>query len=153
MSWINLTPADVEGALNALETKALATGGSDGAPADRLPGIIADVCLEVRGYVASCTRNQLSATPGAIPAACKRHALVLVKWALISSTRRDPTEAQRDEYKAATRYFERIASCDIRVEPPADPVPNETPPQAVPHGAEVLCDVPSRTGRRRMSGL
>lgn len=157
MPWSELTEARLLDSMTHRERADFGRASSSEDPenpGDRVPGILADVIAEVRGYIQTCDRNQLSANRDLIPDSMMGQALALARWRVLATIPRYvPGETRQKEYESALRYFERVATCLIRPEPPADPVPNPTPPQHPHHSAEVIDPLPRRTGRRLLDGL
>lgn len=152
-AWIVLAATDLNdysaGAkVNALRTAALAAGQTD-----PFPRVMADVVALVRSQIASCKRNQISATASSIPPAVKSQAAWLVIQAMQG---RLPglklTDEERGMIKNAEDFLAKVASCDYLVEIPLDPlVPS---PYAMGGSVEVTDGVPVRTATRaKMDGL
>ena len=154
-AWVELAEADLLSSVTAVERKAFGQSGADAEVADRVPRILADVAAEVRGYIQSADENRagMDADASKIPPSMRARALDLARWRLlVSLPRYKPSETRRAEYDAALRYFEKVAEGKIRPEPSSSAQANPTPPKDS-HAAEVVNDVPSRTGRNRMRGL
>jgi len=152
MNWITLTENDLKTALTVREREDFGTEVTDVAVPDRVPQILADVVAEVRGYIASCQQNTLSADATKIPISMRAHALSIARWRLLTTIPRyNPGDARKAEYDAALAYFAKVATCKIRPEPADDATPNTVPSEA-PSGVTWMAPG-SRTGRKRMNGL
>lgn len=115
MSWRPITEADVLDGLSGPESSAYRTKLLSGGQTDPLLGIIAGVTAEVRDSIRSCERNHLDPDPQTVPAGTIHHAVAIIRHRLLTRLIGQISEARRDEWKTAVRYFERVASCDQAV--------------------------------------
>lgn len=121
MSWITITAADLDDTkiaalLEATRTAALASG-----QADPTSEIIAGVLARVRAEVQGCARNSVDADPTLIPPSLRRLACRMVVFELMGRLQVELTEDERAERRADLRYLERVAACEVPVEPPSTP--------------------------------
>jgi hypothetical protein len=154
MNWITVTPADLLSSLTESERTRFGTTSAPTVPGDRVPQILSDLVAEVRGYIATCTQNQLSQNVTLIPQSMRANLLAIARFRLlITVPGYQPGDARKAEYEAALKYFAQVASCKIRPEPPDDAVPNPVPEETPQHGVQVVSSPGLRTGRQRMNGI
>jgi hypothetical protein len=153
MQWITLTANDVLSTITTTELDKFSKSVVGGAVPDRIVPILADMVSEIRGYIASCEPNSLSATAATIPPSFKARALAVIRWRLlVTIPGYEPGDARKLEYEKAEAFFSQVAQCKIRPEAADDAVPT-TAPSAHPSGIEVVSAPPKRTGRTNMNGL
>ncbi len=120
---------------------------------DRIVPILSDLVAEIRGYIASCEPNSLSATPEFIPPSFKARALSVARWrVLITIPGYSPGDDRKRDWEKAEEYFAQVAKCVIRPEAADDAIPS-TAPSAHSAGIEVVSAPPRRTGRDNMNGM
>jgi len=113
--WRELTESDVEAGLSAPETAAYQTAAIS-AGQNVLAQIIAQVTQECRGHIADCSRNTLA--PGeTLPERVHYHAVAMVRFRMMTRLGLSVSEDRRKEQRDAIRFFERVASCDVAIEP------------------------------------
>lgn len=151
-AWVTITENDVLDSMSKRERDDFAKVSADPSRPDRLPGIIAGMISEVRGYIATWSTNTLSADPANIPPGFLARALVVIRWRVLTSVGSyEPSEARKLEYERAETFFGKVAKGEIRPQPAPDAVPNPVPSEA-PSGVQWTAPG-SRTGRSRMDGL
>lgn len=123
--WISLDASAIKDRLTDLEKSAFTGSASIGegaageAPAfDALPGIIAQVCEEVRGYVAGHGSNPIGPA-GMIPARLESASVSIIRYRLLA---RLPVSApafleqRRKEFEDAVALLEKVASGKFAVD-------------------------------------
>ena len=122
MSWLSLTPDDLRETKVAALVTALRSAALGSGQTDPLPGIIQTVVDRIRAEIAGCKNNQLDADTTKIPASLRHiaHRMIIAaaKGRLELPLKEDERNALRDD----TRYLERISTCAIPVENPANPI-------------------------------
>lgn len=121
-TWTTLTVDDLDSYLVAAQMTALRSAALKAGQSDPVPGIIQDVCAQIRLKIASCATNVLSATEFSLPPELKRHAAALIIEAAqgripqlrLSDDQRRAADNARTELRA-------IAACEMRVSEPDDP--------------------------------
>ncbi|WAC18880.1 hypothetical protein OVA24_06265 [Luteolibacter sp. SL250] len=152
--WIPLTEADLLSSLTESERDGFGRTDAPEDPGDRVPQLLGDLVAEIRGQIATCTQNSLSADTTLIPQSMRANALAIARWRLlITVPSYQPGDARKLEYENAVKYFAQVALCKIRPEPPDDAVPNPVPEETAQHGVQVVSGPGLRTGRQRMNGL
>lgn len=121
MSWISITPADLNAAklaalVQALRTAALASGQSD--PVDE---VVSSVVARIRAEIQGCSRNQVDVDPTKIPASLKLLASRMIIAAAKNRLEMQLKDDERTQLRADERYLERIASCAVPIEAPDNP--------------------------------
>jgi len=153
-NWITLTEADLLSSLTESERVDFGTTDAPDTPGDRVPQLLSDLVAEIRGYIATCTQNQLSADATLIPRSMRANALAIARFRLlITVPNYQPGEARQLEYDNAIKYFGQVALCKFRPEPPEDPMKNPVPEETPQHGVQVVSAPGLRTGRKRMNGI
>jgi hypothetical protein len=154
MKWITVTEDDLLSALTQKEREAFGTVSTSPARGDRVPQILEDLVAEVRGYIGTCTQNQLSQDEALIPKSMRAQMLAIARFRLlITIPNYQPGDARKVEYENAGKYFAQVAICKIRPEPPDDAVANPVPNERPQNGVTVVSAPGSRTGRARMNGI
>jgi hypothetical protein len=140
MAWITLTETDVVTKLSGPEIAAMKTAALQVAQVNPLPGIIAQVILEIRGYVAACTRNLLGLGQ-TIPDELQGAAISRIRFEL--ATRLPVASLLTDDRRTANAnaisLLRDVAKCDFLIVAPVDQSPDQ------PGGASV--EVASKTRR------
>lgn len=120
-TWIVLEKTDLLPYLVAAQVSAMTTAALAPGQADPFDDIMPDVVADIRGSIATCVRNGLSATANAIPPEFKMHAAYMLLEAM---QLRLPSLKLTDEQKAAAergrKRLEKIAACEIAVSQPDD---------------------------------
>jgi phage gp36-like protein len=113
--WRELTEDDVLAGLNAPETRAYKSAAT--APGQNvLEQILAQVTQECRGHIADCAKNTLA--PGnTLPERVHYHAVALIRFRMMTRLGLEVSEDRRKEQRDALRFFERVAACDVALEP------------------------------------
>ena len=119
-NWITITIADLYNSQAATLIDAANTVSLGNGQASRVPGIIADVTLEIRRKVARC--NQLDANPAAIPGGLKPLAVDIIYCRLKIALQMDLTQAERDSLARRERELDRVADGRDLVDPPDNPI-------------------------------
>ena len=121
-TWVVLTPADVQNALNQDELAVMqSAGGNAGAP---LTGLIADATDEVRGY---CRRRNTLGADGTIPRELKNPAIDLVIYRLMKRVSgASGTEGRRKDHDSAIETLQRVATGEFLISAPLTPTTSVT---------------------------
>lgn len=158
--WVPITKEDLLAVMTADEIELIGQQMTTVDLDDRVPMLLAQTVAKVRGYIAACEQNQLiPADASLIPIAFVSDALAMARWSLLTVLPNyDPGEARKEANAEALKFFDKVASCKVRPQPPQSevatmPINQLAPTMSTPHDAEVIGDVPSRTGRNRMNGL
>lgn len=153
MQWVPLTINDVLSSMTANEREKFSKANTDVAVPDRIVPILSDLVSEIRGYIATCEPNSLSANPDYIPPSFKARALSIARWrVLITIPGYSPGDDRKEDWKKAEDYFLLVAKCQIRPEAADDAVPSQAPAQQSA-GITVVSAPPKRTGRAKMDGM
>lgn len=148
--WIEVTEAQVIAKLSGPEISAMKTAALQAAQANPLTEVIAQVVLEIRGYVAACPRNKLgdgSTIPDELlGAAVSRIRFELATRLPVASLL---TEDRRSANKDALRLFEQVAACKFLLVQP------ETADADQPAGPAVqtVSTTSRKYGRDKLSGI
>lgn len=137
--WRTLTTADVLTALNGTELTAIKArlGAADGSAEDQLPDIITHVVAECRGYISAWSANTL-AEGETLPTALIHHAVVIVRYRLMTRLGLSVNEARTTEYNDAYAYLRDIAKGLVKL-----------PPGSAADDTERAAPSPSLTARER----
>lgn len=124
MSWQTITSDSVLSKLSGAELSAIQTAALGTNQTDPVPGIIAAVVDEVRGYVAANPDNRLGAE-GMVPSKLVSATLALIRYRVCTRlpVKSLLTEDRVREKDDAIRLLERVADGRFAVE---DPVTGET---------------------------
>lgn len=153
MQWTTLTTTDVLSSITSVELDKFSKSVVDVSVPDRIVPILRDLVSEIRGFIATCEPNSLSADPNLIPPSFKARALSVARWRLlITVPGYAPGDARKLEYEKAESFFNQVAQCKIRPERADDAVPTEAPSEH-PAGITVVSVQPKRTGRSKMNGI
>jgi len=117
MAWITLTEANIKDRLSINEIETWDDAGQDeGSEVSRLPGIITQVTGLVRGRVASCRDNQLSAA-GLIPEELLWSAATIAKNMILNSipTGVEIAQERSDENRRAHEMLDQAAKCELLI--------------------------------------
>ncbi len=143
-AWVTLTESDVLNSMTVREREDFLKVSTAAEQPDRLPGILADLVAEIRGYIKSWSQNTLSADPNKIPDSMRGRALAVARWrALITMGSFDPNEARKAEWESAEKFFRQVAAGDIRPERADDAIVPDVP-------TKESYPVPKIKGRRRL---
>lgn len=150
MSWITLTESDVITKLSGPEIAAMKTAALQAAQSNPLPEVIAQVVLEVRGYVAACQRNTLG-DGATIPNELLGAAISRIRFELAT---RLPvasllTEDRRTANANALSLLRDAAACKFLIVQPATPADDQAGGPAV----EIVTKTTRRATRNTMRGL
>lgn len=148
MAWTTLSASDVQtrfaGAeYDALKTKALASGLTD-----LVPKIIGEVVALIRGYVAACATNNLSAGE-TIPGNLKSTALDIIRWEMLNRLGLKVADDRATAYREALRRLEKVAACAFAVDAPDEP----TQDTQSGGGVSLISSRDRLTRRDQMAGL
>lgn len=128
MAWISVTAAELLRTLTGPEKQAVSTAALASGQADPVPGILADVVHEVRGYIAANTRNTLGLA-GTIP---EKLRLVTLSRARYEALTRLPigrsilTEDRVSANDAARQLLRDVAAGRFQIEEPTTPDTSES---------------------------
>lgn len=149
-AWIVIVDADLNDYLVAAQMEALRTVALAGGQANPFTKTMQDIASRIRAEIEACPTNVLSGTAYAIPPSLKRHACTLIIEAMQPRLLLPLTEDQKTAAKDAKDWLKRIASCEIKVEEPADPMERTTQ-----SGAPIsVVNAPERLAtREKMAGL
>lgn len=125
MNWISITSADLKDAKVAALVNALASAALGDGQTDPTPRIIENVTLRIRAEIKGCRKNLLDADTTKIPYDLKSLATRMIVRELQSRLQISLTEDERSEARQDIRYLERIASCEVPVAIPDNPVEGE----------------------------
>ena len=155
MPWITITTDDLKSALNAEELEIYSTHAADATDVDRADDIVLSIISQVRGDIATCSRNKLSIDPSLIPDAYVTNALAIARYRLLSTLPYCTiSDSRTREYDTAVRFFDSVAKATRRPEPPSpDQIRDNTAPTYRPQSAQVVSSRTKITGRSNMSGL
>jgi len=148
MPWVEFTTDHVKARLAARELEvyeetasAEADEGEFSTPVPRLPQIVEQIVMRIRGMVRANPRVSAMGPAGTIPDFCVAHAAVLGRMALIglNPVPEGMTDPRRDEYRAAEKFVESLPS----MHPSAfgDDLPTSTATASAPvYGGNCLLD-------------
>jgi hypothetical protein len=150
MSWIAITEAKVIAKLSGPEIAAMKTAALQAAQANPLTEIIEQVTLEIRGYVANCTRNKLG-DGATIPDELLGAAVSRIRFELAT---RLPvasllTEDRRSANANALTLLRDVAACRFSIVQPETPDEDQAGGPAV----QTVSTTTRRYGRDKLSGL
>lgn len=129
-SWIPLTEDHL--GLNNAETQAYREAHLRDNQADRLPDILKQVVMQVRGAVRSCRSNQLSPDPDLIPESATYYAGAIARYRLMSSFPGGVSTPRQEEYKEAIAWLRDVAACRFLIESPGESDDTPAPIKAGP---------------------
>ena len=150
MSWIQITEAKVIAKLSGPEIAAMKSAALQAAQANPLTEVIDQVTLEIRGYVANCTRNTLGET-GTIPDELLGAAVSRIRFELAT---RLPvpgllTEDRRSANSNALTLLRDVAACRFSIVAPETAAEDQAGGPAV----QTVSTTTKRYGREKLSGL
>jgi hypothetical protein len=150
MSWIPLTETEVITKLSGPEISAMKTAALQAAQVNPLPGIISQVILEIRGYVAACQRNQLG-DGETIPDELQGAAISRIRFELAT---RLPvasllTEDRRTANANALTLMRDAAACRFLIVQPATAAADQAAGPAV----QLVSSTTRKATREKLSGL
>lgn len=148
--WTTITEAKVIAKLSGPEIAAMKTAALQAAQSNPLTEIIAQVVLEVRGYIAACPNNILGEGT-TIPEELLGAAVSRVRFELAT---RLPvatllTEDRRSANRDAIRLLEQVAACKFLIVQPETAAPEQAGGPAV----QAVSTTTKRYGRSNLSGL
>jgi hypothetical protein len=128
MSWTAITADDVRERFSEDELELLQTAGTADGQADPLPGVIAQVTDECRGYIAARSGNTLGPA-GTLPPQTRSAAISIIVWRLASRLAigkageliRSPSRQQ--DYQDASSLLKDVSQGKMAVEQPDTPGP------------------------------
>lgn len=130
-AWVEITETELKHSMTSLERDVFGKTVVDGAPSDRVPGILCDVTAMVRSYIASCERNVMDADVNLIPRMAMHHALAICRWRLLTTIPKyNPGEPRKEEYDRAISFLEEMAKCKIMPPRSINPQPAPDTPQS-----------------------
>lgn len=148
--WTEITESDVITKLSGPEIAAMKTAALQAAQINPLPGVIAQVVLEIRGYVAACPNNTLgdgSTIPNELlGAAVSRIRFELATRLPVASLL---TEDRRSANRDALTLLRDVAACKFLVVQPETADADQAGGPAV----ENVSTTTKRYGRDKLSGL
>jgi hypothetical protein len=126
MSWISITPDDIDAVKAGPQVAALRTAALSSGQADPVTDAIARVVLEIRQRIRSCERNRLDVDATLIPAELKSLALRMVYRELqqrlnVAGRSLALTDDDRMHWDKDVQTLRDIASCNFVVTTPANP--------------------------------
>jgi hypothetical protein len=151
MSWITITDAQILGKSAGAEVEAARSAALATGQADPVPGIVAQIVREVRGYVAGCDKNTLG-PEGTIPDELLGAALNRIRFecatrlpggALLDEDRR---QSNRD----ALAMLRDAAACRLAL---AQPATATTEQIAGGNAVQLVSSTPRVASRERIKGL
>ena len=116
MAWVEITEAMAKGAMSSPELDAINLAAIAGGQ-DPLADITATAVQEARAHIADCAANSL-AVGATVPERCVHHILAIIRYRMLTRIDMEVSEDRRAEYKAAMRFFERVAECKVSIESP-----------------------------------
>ncbi|PTY03078.1 hypothetical protein DB346_07440 [Verrucomicrobia bacterium LW23] len=127
MSWITLSPADIDIAKAGPQVAALRTAALAAGQADPAEDALARTVLHIRQSVRSYRANRLDADPASIPAELRSLALRMAYRELhqrldVAGRALALTDDDRRHWDNDVRTLERVAGGDLVVSQPANPV-------------------------------
>ncbi|MEZ0256862.1 MAG: hypothetical protein ACAI37_16370 [Chthoniobacter sp.] len=155
MSWIALTPEDIDAAKAGAQVAALRTAALAGGQVDPITDAITRVTLQIRIAVRSCERNRLDSDETLIPGELKSLAQRMVYRELqqrlnVSRTALALTEDDRMHWDKDITMLRDIARCDLVVSAPDNPTSDGV--QAA-GSIRVVSGARRQVSRDRMRGL
>lgn len=152
VAWIQIVLADLNNYLVAAQVNAVNTAALGAGQVDRFTEVMTSVVNRIRNKIESCAGNRISLTPLTIPPSLKQCACLLIIEGLQSSI--PSLRLSEDQVRQIERFQEDldlIATCDLKVEGPTDPLE----PGQVQSGAavEVVSSSPRRATRDTLRGL
>lgn len=122
-TWIVITVDDLNAYLVAAQVAALRTAALGSGQADPFTVALPDIAARIRTEIQGCRSNEVSATPNSIPPELKSYACHLMLEAMQT---RIPglhlTAEQKTQANEARKYLARIASCEVPISQPGDPL-------------------------------
>lgn len=122
MAWITLTAEHIKSRLAVDELDAVEDTGNEGDATPRLPGIIEQVTLLVRGKVAACKDNTLDADATKIPEELLWAAATIAKHdiraSLPTTGSEEETRLRQREIDQAFRQLDDAAACRLSITNP-----------------------------------
>ncbi len=148
--WTEIAESDVITKLSGPEIAAMKTAALQAAQTNPLPGVIAQVVLEIRGYVAACPNNTLG-DGSTIPNELLGAAISRIRFEL--ATRLPVASLLTEDRRAANRdaltLLRDVAACKFLVVQPETADDDQAGGPAV----ENVSTTTKRYGRDRLSGL
>jgi len=152
VAWVTIALTDLNSYLVGAQVTAVNTAALAGGQVDRFTEARLSVVSRIRNKIESCTTNRVSATALTVPPSLKMCACLLIIQALQTSI---PSLKLTDDQVRLIETFEKdlldIASCDLKVEQPTDPL---DPPNAqAGANVEVVSSTTRRATRDTLAGL
>lgn len=148
MPWSTITEDEVKTRFAGAELAALRQKALSAGQPDPLPSVIAEVIATVRGYVAACESNTLSAG-ATVPDNLKSTALDLVRHEMLNRLGLKVSEDRSAAWREAIRRLEKVAACAFAVDAPDEPI-RETQSAG---GISVVSKRDRLANRRTLTGL
>lgn len=128
MSWRAITEADVLTQISGAELEAIRAAALADDQDDPVAPTITQVTMEVRGYVAGCTENQLDADETKIPEELVGHAVALFVEKFIgrpAGLSIDPAGVRERAVARAHSVLRDVSKCDFKIVQPETPTTEE----------------------------
>lgn len=150
MAWITITENDVITKLSGPEKAAMNSAALQALQVPPLPEIIAQVTLEIRGYVAACKTNVLGPL-GTIPEELLGTAITRIRFEFAT---RLPvasllTEDRRSANSDALTRLRDVAACNFAIVAPENPAAEQPGGPAT----QLVSASPRKATRQKLSGL
>ncbi len=115
---------------------------------DPLADITETAVQEARAHIADCATNSLGAG-STVPDRVVHHILAIIRYRMLTRLDMEVSEDRRTEYRAAMRFFERVAECKVGIEAPQ----GATEATGASAQTETLVSRPRIAGRDQLKGL
>src|ERR1051326_5107433 len=128
VAWKTIELADLNDYLVGAQVEAVNTAALAEGQADRFTAVMTNCVNSVRSKIESCERNRVSATPLTVPPSLVEHTCMIIIDALQGSV--PGLALGEDKVRRINRLrdeLDKVASCDLAVEAPLDPL---SPPNA-----------------------
>lgn len=122
VAWKVLAVADLKPFLVSEQVEALNSSSLGTGQNPRFDDAMPHVAARVRNKIASCSRNQLSATANSVPPEMVMHTALLIIEALQPGLGITLTEDQKAQIETAKEDLNRVAECKDVVSEPSDPL-------------------------------
>ena len=129
-TWRALTEDDI--GLNNAERSAYRERLLADDKTDRLPEILKQVTMQVRGAVRSCRDNVLDTDPDTVPESSTYYAGAIARYRLMSNFPGGVSESRTAEYKEALAWLKDVMACRFVIEQPGPDDETESPRKARP---------------------
>lgn len=115
---------------------------------DPLADITATAVNEARAHIADFPSNRLAAG-ATVPERVVHHIVAIIRYRMMTRLDMSVSEDRRAEYRAATRFFERVSEGKVAIESPT----GETEATSAGGRVETLAQRPRIAGRNQLNGL